>query len=247
MKNKRNSSKFLQFNGFFGHYRLADDLEFRYRFSYIHHLEDNLNRKNMSDSFFNGNQWKKRLKQRFGLRVMMLKTLDDGYSEGKAYTAYEIQSIIHKMTFSIWKPSPGSIYPVLEDLVNNELASVEKRDKDYYKLTSKGHDVFQQILSFKLLTDIAMTNLYRTFDHRMIVLPTEFPHLTQHMQHIASMIGNFAEQEGICKDAIREHISGIEMEIRKEKMNEIIEGIENYIQILQHVKKQIQKQQQSNQ
>ena len=163
----------------------------------------------MSDPFFNGDQWKKRLKQRFGLRVLMLKTLDDGFTEEKTYTAYEILSIIHKMTFFIWKPSPGSIYPILEDLVNKEMVSVEKHDKDYYKLTQKGHDVFQQILSFKLLTDIAMTNLYKTFDHRSVILPTEIPQLMQQMQQMASMIGDFAEQEGISMDKIHEHISTV--------------------------------------
>lgn len=201
----------------------------------------------MSDSNFNGNQWKKRLKQGFGLRVLILKTLDDGFAdEKKSYTAYEIQSFIHRMTFLFWKPSPGSIYPILEDLVNNEQVSVERQDKDYYMLTQKGHDVFQQILSFKLLTDIAMTNLYKTFDRQSLIIPTELPQLKQQMQQMASLIGDFAQQEGISMDNIHEHISGIEMEFRKEKAHEVIEGIDNYIQILQHVKTGIEKQQKIN-
>jgi DNA-binding PadR family transcriptional regulator len=174
------------------------------------------------------------LKQGFGLRILILKVLEYEFFEKNSLTAYEIQSKIYKMTFSFWKPSPGSIYPVLEELSEKGFTKIEKREnKDYYTLTQKGVDTFHQILSYKLFTDLCMnTLLYDKIDPSKVNILTEIPQLNQQMDQMTSMVGSFAEQQGIELEKISEHISRIEKEIQKEKISEIVEGIDKYIQLL---------------
>ncbi len=50
----------------------------------------------------------------------------------------EIMDEIETMTQGWWRPSPGSVYPVLEDLTKEGLIS--KREDGKYELTTKGRD-----------------------------------------------------------------------------------------------------------
>ena len=50
----------------------------------------------------------------------------------------EIMSEIETMTQGWWRPSPGSVYPILEDLGKEGL--IRKRDDGRYELTSKGKE-----------------------------------------------------------------------------------------------------------
>ncbi len=50
----------------------------------------------------------------------------------------EIMDQIETMTQGWWRPSPGSVYPVLDDLTKEGLIS--KRDDGKYELTTKGKD-----------------------------------------------------------------------------------------------------------
>ena len=50
----------------------------------------------------------------------------------------EIMSEIETMTQGWWRPSPGSVYPILEDLTKDGL--IRKRDDGRYELTSKGKE-----------------------------------------------------------------------------------------------------------
>jgi len=50
----------------------------------------------------------------------------------------EIMAEIETMTQGWWRPSPGSVYPVLDDLTKEGL--INKREDGRYELTSKGKE-----------------------------------------------------------------------------------------------------------
>ena len=63
-----------------------------------------------------------------GLRVWVLQFLERGPLNGA-----EIMEEMDRMTMGWWRPSPGSIYPLLDSLVEEKLA--RKRDDGRYELT----------------------------------------------------------------------------------------------------------------
>ena len=50
----------------------------------------------------------------------------------------ELMNEMESMTQGWWRPSPGSIYPLLEQLTNEGL--IKKRDDGRYQLTEKAND-----------------------------------------------------------------------------------------------------------
>jgi len=50
----------------------------------------------------------------------------------------ELIDEIEKMTQGWWRPSPGSVYPVLEQLTNDGM--IRKRDDGRYELTEKANE-----------------------------------------------------------------------------------------------------------
>ncbi|HXQ78752.1 MAG: PadR family transcriptional regulator [Thermoplasmata archaeon] len=67
-------------------------------------------------------------KRHRGLRVWVLQLLGRGPMNGA-----EIMEEMDRMTMGWWRPSPGSIYPLLEQLVEEKL--VRKRDDGRYEVT----------------------------------------------------------------------------------------------------------------
>lgn len=57
---------------------------------------------------------------------------------GSPKNGVELMDEIEKMTQGWWRPSPGSIYPVLEQLLNDGLA--KKRGDGKYELTEAAED-----------------------------------------------------------------------------------------------------------
>lgn len=73
------------------------------------------------------------------LKIIVLKTLKKG-----SYTGYNLINIIKKET-GFWKPSPGSIYPLMNDLLKKELVACEKKsNQKIYSLTKKGKDFYKK-------------------------------------------------------------------------------------------------------
>lgn len=70
------------------------------------------------------------MRKRRGLRIWVLSFLERSPKNGA-----ELMDEIELMTRGWWKPSPGSIYPLLENLVQEGL--VKKRDDGRYELTQK--------------------------------------------------------------------------------------------------------------
>ena len=74
--------------------------------------------------------WRMRLGQRGWLRPTVLKILGD-----KPMNGIEIINSIHDMSHGWWRPSPGSIYPLLEGLCNEKI--IRKNADGKYELTDK--------------------------------------------------------------------------------------------------------------
>ena len=69
-------------------------------------------------------------KRHRGLRVWVLQLLERGPMNGA-----EIMEEMDRMTMGWWRPSPGSIYPLLDQLSQEKL--VRKRDDGKYELTQE--------------------------------------------------------------------------------------------------------------
>jgi len=71
--------------------------------------------------------------RRRGLRMLIVRLLS-----GSTMNGVELMDAIEKMTQGWWRPSPGSIYPVLEQLTEEGL--VKKLDNGKYELTEAAQD-----------------------------------------------------------------------------------------------------------
>ena len=82
------------------------------------------------DQGFNGGLhfWRRSFGQRGWLRPTVLKVLESGPKNG-----IEIMDGIQEMSHGWWRPSPGSIYPLLEQLSNEKV--IKKGKNGRYGLT----------------------------------------------------------------------------------------------------------------
>jgi len=68
------------------------------------------------------------------VRAALLLALRDGPGHG-----YELGQRLERATGGAWRPSPGSIYPTLQTLSDEDLVTSEERDgKRIYTLTRRG-------------------------------------------------------------------------------------------------------------
>jgi DNA-binding PadR family transcriptional regulator len=74
-------------------------------------------------------QW--RFGKRGWLRPWVLSIMSRGPKNGA-----EIIDEVEKMSFGGWRPSPGSVYPLLDEMSQEGL--VQKREDGRYELTEKG-------------------------------------------------------------------------------------------------------------
>ncbi len=75
--------------------------------------------------------------QKRGLKQVILNVLKD-----REMTGSQIIDEIEKLTLGMWRPSPGSIYPALDQLEQDGLLRISRVDgwKKYYELTKKGRE-----------------------------------------------------------------------------------------------------------
>jgi DNA-binding PadR family transcriptional regulator len=71
------------------------------------------------------------MNQKRGLRMLVISMLSSSPKNG-----VEIMNEIEITTRGWWRPSPGSVYPVLEQLTSDGF--VKKREDGRYELTEKG-------------------------------------------------------------------------------------------------------------
>ncbi len=74
--------------------------------------------------------------RRRGLRMWVLSLLARGPKNGA-----EIMNAIEEMSQGWWRPSPGSMYPLLESLVQEGL--IAKRDDGRYELSPAGRQAME--------------------------------------------------------------------------------------------------------
>jgi DNA-binding PadR family transcriptional regulator len=89
------------------------------------------------------------------LKIIVLKSL-----EKKPMSGYDLVKEIHESTHH-WKPSFGSIYPLLKDLHKKSLVSVKiSGRKKVYSLTVKGKNTLKEIFKAKdKIYDLTMESL----------------------------------------------------------------------------------------
>jgi DNA-binding PadR family transcriptional regulator len=68
-----------------------------------------------------------------GLRIIVLRLLSEGPKNGA-----ELMDTIDMMTHGHWRPSPGSIYPLLSKAAEDKL--IVKKDDGRYELTEAGSE-----------------------------------------------------------------------------------------------------------
>jgi DNA-binding PadR family transcriptional regulator len=88
-----------------------------------------------------GRPW--RMVRRGGLRPLVLRIISGSPKNGA-----EIMDEIEKFTWGWWRPSPGSVYPLLEEMANEGL--VTKRSDGRYEITDKGRQELEWPLFPKL-------------------------------------------------------------------------------------------------
>ncbi len=77
-----------------------------------------------------------------GLRYWILFLL-----RRKEMTGAEIMNTLEEMSMGMWRPSPGSVYPMLKDLETEGLiVSKIVENKKYYSITEKGKNVLEYIM-----------------------------------------------------------------------------------------------------
>lgn len=87
--------------------------------------------------------------QRYGFKAGFLKlTVLKMVSKGPIH-GYALMKEIERLTDEDWKPSPGSIYPALQELVADGLvtASPQGRRK-LYEITPKGQEAMERALGY---------------------------------------------------------------------------------------------------
>ncbi len=77
-----------------------------------------------------GNDWRMRFGQRGWLRPLVFRLLEE-----KPMNGIEIMNRMQEISQGWWRPSPGSIYPLLDTLATEGLA--RKRQDGRYELTQK--------------------------------------------------------------------------------------------------------------
>jgi len=79
-----------------------------------------------------------------GLKLIVLKILNE-----KDFTGYGLIKEIENKT-GFWKPSPGSMYPLMNDLLKKRLVTCKKnKNQKIYSITKKGKEVYKKITSKK--------------------------------------------------------------------------------------------------
>jgi DNA-binding PadR family transcriptional regulator len=93
------------------------------------------------------------------LKLMILKLISKGPSHG-----YALMNDIENLTDKDWRPSPGSIYPALQELEKNGLISFESSGRQkIYRITPEGEVVLKQ----------AVGHLKMVLRHMRSVFPEE--------------------------------------------------------------------------
>lgn len=85
--------------------------------------------------------WEARFFNKGELALAVLSLLEDGPKHG-----YEIMKELEERSHGLYRPSAGSIYPILQQLLDQDLASAKEEDggKKVYELTKSGKETLKR-------------------------------------------------------------------------------------------------------
>ncbi len=114
----------------------------------------------------------------FGLKFWLLSLLEKQESTGAMLIDKMEQS-----SMGFWKPSPGSIYPLLSTLVSDGSLKLKVQDgKKYYKITDKGRELINNSwFPWKKFMRPQATN---TIDNTLNDMENEVEYLTEKSEDI---------------------------------------------------------------
>jgi DNA-binding PadR family transcriptional regulator len=85
--------------------------------------------------------------QKYGFKAGFLKLTVLKLVSKEPTHGYALMKEIERLTDEDWKPSPGSIYPALQELVSDGLVQVRAEGRrKVYEITPKGMDVLKVAL-----------------------------------------------------------------------------------------------------
>ena len=132
--------------------------------------------------------------RRSPLRYVVLCMLKE-----RPMTGMDVMRELERMTLGFWRPSPGTIYPLLKLLEKEGLVYHEEKDgRKVYKLTKKGEEVAKEVaalLPAKTLEDIV----------------DRFESLTSYLQDYVAEHGTLPED---LKDRLRRVLEDLEKIVR---------------------------------
>lgn len=93
-------------------------------------------------------EWKSKFYRGF-LRIIIFRMFHQLYKTDKLLTGNAIREKIDQKTGGKWKPSPGSVYPILSEMENDRI--IEEKDTENqknkeYRLTEFGYRLFDKII-----------------------------------------------------------------------------------------------------
>lgn len=95
------------------------------------------------------------------LKLAILKLVSQ-----KPLHGYALMKEIERMSEGTWRPSPGSIYPALQELLRSGYITQEQEGrKRIYKITTRGEMVMRFALSH---LKVSITNLQNLLDYQTL-------------------------------------------------------------------------------
>ena len=89
-------------------------------------------------------RWRSRLQRGF-LRIICLRT----FATKKELSGNELREYIERITSGKWKPSPGSIYPIISEMESEgliELVSGDSKKIKIYRVTDLGRLIHKRLI-----------------------------------------------------------------------------------------------------
>ncbi len=120
-------------------------------------------------------EWRKRLRRGFLRMIIYGKFLET--DKDHTLTGTDLMEYISEQTNKSWVPSPGSIYPILDEFIQNGILSQKmgsnKKNKEYY-ITELGRIIFRKIsaeaLIFKTMLSSHHNNNKKIFKKKYYAL-----------------------------------------------------------------------------
>jgi len=152
------------------------------------------------------------------LKIIVMNKLKD-----KSMSGYDLIKDIHNSTGS-WKPSFGSMYPLLKELHEKKLVNVKNMDrKKIYSLTAKGNKVLAEALgASKNIMDV-MIREFKVME--CMCTPKERRHMQSMVDEIRNNrvpFGNLTSEIHELQDLMMELHSNRKVETREKDIKAIL-------------------------